>query len=56
MNLSETMKLMTDASATDFKSINEQLMKNIRNCGIPDEIRQVSLQFNIWKQCIEQRQ
>ena len=49
MNLSETMKQMTDASMTDYRSINDALIKNIKNCGNSDETKQVGLQYNIWK-------
>lgn len=55
MNLSLTITQMTNSVILDFRSINNALITNIRNFGNTGEVRQVSLQFNIWKQCIEQR-
>lgn len=42
--------------ATDLKSISEKLYSNILSFGDASSRRQQSLQFNIWKQCIEQRE
>jgi hypothetical protein len=37
------------------KSINERLLNNVKSFGDPGNSKQSSLQFNIWKQCIEER-
>ena len=41
---------------TDLKSINDRLVQNIVSFGDNNSGKQASLQFNIWKQCIEQRE
>ena len=38
---------------TDLKSINDRLVQNIVSFGDNNAGKQASLQFNIWKQCIE---
>ena len=40
----------------DIKSITARMYQNILSFGDDSSRRQQSLQFNIWKQCIEQRQ
>jgi hypothetical protein len=40
----------------DLKSINDRLWLNIKTLGDQGASLQSSLQFNIWKQCIEQRE
>jgi len=40
----------------DIKSINQRLIQNIVTFGDAGSGKQASLQFNIWKQCIEQRE
>lgn len=40
----------------DLKSINDRLWSNIKTLGEQGNSLQSSLQFNIWKQCIEQRE
>jgi len=40
----------------DLKSINDRLWINITTMGEQGSGIQSSLQFNIWKQCIEQRE
>lgn len=40
----------------DLKSINDRLISNISSFGDNGSGKQASLQFNIWKQCIEQRE
>ena len=57
MNLSETISNLTTANVVDSKNINQQLINNVQSLGgSAGELRNVSLQFNIWKKCIEQRQ
>jgi hypothetical protein len=41
---------------TDLKRINDRLIQNIVAFGDSSNQKQASLQFNIWKQCIEQRE
>jgi hypothetical protein len=41
---------------SDLKSINDRLVQNIISFGDNNAGKQASLQFNIWKQCIEQRE
>lgn len=41
---------------SDLKSINSRILGNITNFGDSSNAKQSSLQFNIWKQCIEQRE
>lgn len=40
----------------DLKRINDRLIQNIVAFGDSSNQKQSSLQFNIWKQCIEQRE
>lgn len=40
----------------DLKSINQRILTNISTFGESGGGKQASLQFNIWKQCIEQRE
>ena len=39
----------------DYKSICRRLIDNVKALGIVNESKQASLQFNIWKQSIQQR-
>lgn len=39
----------------NLKSMNERLIQNIVNFGDSASQRQTALQFNIWKQSIDQR-
>jgi hypothetical protein len=41
---------------SDLKSITERVVQNITSFGDNNAGKQASLQFNIWKQCIEQRE
>lgn len=56
MSLSQTFQQFFLMQTNDMKSINERLVQNIRTCGDSSSGKQASLQFNIWKQCIEQRE
>ena len=40
----------------DTKSINDRHITNIKTFGVTGGGKQSSLQFHIWKQCIEQRE
>mmetsp|Transcript_12110 Transcript_12110/g.18720 ORF Transcript_12110/g.18720 Transcript_12110/m.18720 type:complete len:231 (+) Transcript_12110:2414-3106(+) len=40
----------------DLKSITGRLIFNIKSCGDGGNSKQSNLQFNIWKQCIDQRE
>ena len=42
--------------AAELKSINQRLIQNITSLGAMSSGKQSSLQFNIWKQSIEERQ
>jgi len=56
LNLSQTFQSFFLMQTTDLKSINDRLIQNIVNFGDSSNAKQASLQFNIWKQCIEQRE
>ena len=40
----------------NLKSINDRLIQNVVNFGDAGSSKQTSLQYNIWKQSIDQRQ
>ena len=56
LNLSQTFQTFFLMDTNDLKSINDRLIQNITNFGNTTNQKQASLQFNIWKQCIEQRE
>ena len=39
-----------------LKSVNERLIANVTNFGDTGSAKQTALQFNIWKQSIQQRE
>lgn len=47
---------MSDMDSMSLKSINERLIANIINFGDTGSSKQTSLQYNIWKQSIQQRE
>lgn len=56
LNLSQTFQCFFLMETNDLKSINQRLFQNIVTFGDAGSGKQASLQFNIWKQCIEQRE
>ena len=56
LGLSQTFQAFFLMEAADLKSINERMLMNIKSLGDSGSGKQASLQFNIWKQCIEQRE
>lgn len=56
LSLSQTFQAFFLMEAADLKSINERMLMNIKSLGDSGSGKQASLQFNIWKQCIEQRE
>ena len=56
LSLSQTFQSFFLMNATDLKSINERMILNIKSLGDSGSGKQASLQFNIWKYCIEQRE
>lgn len=53
ITLSQTFSAFANMETTDIKSINQRMISNVTSLGQIGGSRQVSLQFNIWKQCIE---
>lgn len=53
LNLSQTFQCFFLMETADLKSINQRIMTNISTFGESGGGKQASLQFNIWKQCIE---
>lgn len=56
LNLSQTFQCLFLMETNDLKRINDRLIQNIMAFGDSSNQKQSSLQFNIWKQCIEQRE
>jgi hypothetical protein len=56
MSLSQTFQSFFGMDTADLKSINDRLVANIQTFGDAGGGKQSSLQFHIWKQCIEQRE
>lgn len=56
LSMSQTFVCMDEMKINSLKSMNERLMNNIVNFGDSGNARQTALQFNIWKQSIDQRQ
>jgi len=56
MSLSQTFQSFFLMDTADTKSINDRLIVNIQTFGEAGGGKQSSLQFHIWKQCIEQRE
>lgn len=54
--LSQTFQSLFLMETSDLKSISARLLNNIRHFGDSSGQKQSSLQFNIWKQCIQQRE
>mmetsp|Transcript_31434 Transcript_31434/g.48054 ORF Transcript_31434/g.48054 Transcript_31434/m.48054 type:complete len:143 (-) Transcript_31434:2171-2599(-) len=56
LDLSATFQCFFQMQTLDKKSITQKMMKNIQSFGLSEALgKQSSLQFHIWKQCIEQR-
>ena len=57
LSLSETFECLFQMETFDIKSINKRILENICNIGIINnqESKQANLQFNIWKQSMQQR-
>ena len=56
LSMSQTFQCVLDMSALSLKSINDRLIQNIVNFGDTGSSKQTSLQYNIWKQSIQQRE
>lgn len=56
LSMSQTFQCMLDMQIMSLKSINDRLIQNIVNFGDSGSTKQTSLQYNIWKQSIDQRQ
>ncbi len=54
--LSQTFQCFFNMDTTELKSINERLLFNVKSFGDISSGKQSNLQFNIWKQCINQRE
>jgi len=53
LSLSQTFSSFIMMDTADIKSINDRLLTNIQTFGEAGSGKQSSLQFHIWKQCIE---
>ena len=56
LNLSTTFSTFFGMEINSLKSLNDRLIVNIQTFGDGGGGKQSSLQFNVWKQCIEQRE
>ena len=56
LSLSQTFSSFFMMEISELKSIHERLMLNIKSFGESGSGKQSNLQFNIWKQCINQRE
>lgn len=56
LSLSQTLTSFFVMEMGDLKSIQDRLIYYIKSFGETGGSKQASLQFNIWKQCIEQRE
>ena len=56
LSLSQTFSSFFNMDIAELKSIQERLLLNIKSFGESSSGKQSNLQFNIWKQCINQRE
>lgn len=56
LSMSQTVQAMLAMDVWSGKSINERLINNITQFGDSASTKQTSLQYNIWKQSIQQRE
>lgn len=56
LSMSLTFQCMLEMDSMSLKSINERLIANIVNFGDTGSAKQTALQYNIWKQSIQQRE
>jgi hypothetical protein len=56
LSMSQTFQAVLDLDTMSLKSINERLILNIINFGDTGSSKQTSMQYNIWKQSIQQRE
>jgi len=56
LSMSPTFLCLLDFEMLGTKRINDKLMENIMNLGDSGTLKQTSMQYNIWKQCIQQRE
>lgn len=56
LSMSQTFQCMLDMETMSLKSITERLIQTIVNFGDTNNSKQTSVQYNIWKQSIQQRE
>jgi hypothetical protein len=56
ISMSTTFMCLLQMEVAGNKLINNKLLENIKYMGDLGSTRQTSLQYNIWKQCIQQRE
>lgn len=55
LNMSQTFQCTLEMETMSLKSINDKIIQNVVNFGDTGSQKQTSLQYNIWKQSIQQR-
>ena len=55
-SISETFSALADMETFSLRSVTARMLSNVKSMGMNSYTKQSSLQFNIWKHSMEQRQ